>query len=122
MQEGFQNFADHYEKQKVVPEEFSPFQNAYVHYLVTFLKWNKNFVMFAAKASFSATIDGKNVTFVPNITKIENQAHIPLEDWNMTSLDDQQSHLLQGVRISTEFVNSLMWFASLTNITRYIQW
>ena len=74
--------------------------------------------MFAAKASFSANIDGHNVTFVPNVEKIENQVQIPLQEWNMTSLDDQQSHLLQGVRLSTEFINSLMWFASLTNITR----
>ena len=44
---------------------------------------------------------------------------IPLEKWNMESVDDAKSHLLQGVRITTEFINSLMWFASLTNITRY---
>ena len=52
----------------------------------------------------------------------ENQTitrkEIPLEDWNMESVDDAKSHLLQGVRITTEFINSLMWFASLTNITR----
>ena len=32
---------------------------------------------------------------------------------------DYQSHLLQGVRVSTEFLNSLMWYASITNVTNY---
>ena len=35
------------------------------------------------------------------------------------SNDDTESHLLQGVRLSTEFINSLMWFASLSNLTKY---
>ena len=34
-------------------------------------------------------------------------------------MDDSQSHLLQGVRLSTEFINSLMWFASISNLTKY---
>jgi hypothetical protein len=37
----------------------------------------------------------------------------------MTSPSDEESHLLQGVRVSTEFLNSLMWYASITNITHY---
>ncbi len=27
--------------------------------------------------------------------------------------------MLQGVRVSTEFINSLMWFASVSNLTEY---
>ena len=86
----------------MVPEEFSPFPGAYVRYRVTNLAWSPNYVMFGANASFLATLEGKNVTFDP---QSENQARIPFGHWNMTSLDDKQSHLLQGVRLSTQFIN-----------------
>jgi hypothetical protein len=118
VQEGFQDFADNYEKQKQVPEEFSPFKGAYIHYLISRLEWNPSYVMFGAKAKFSATIDGKNITFNPAL-QLDQQATIPLANWNWTSYDDSQSHLLQGVRVSTEFINSLMWFASISNLTTY---
>ena len=51
--------------------------------------------------------------------QLDQQATIPLANWNWTSYDDSQSHLLQGVRVSTEFINSLMWFASISNLTTY---
>ena len=82
---------------------------------------------FAANARIFATLNGKNVTFIPqNYTRImkpsENQpmkiTEIPFEEWNMQSVGDTKSYLLQGVRITTDFINSLMWFASLTNITK----
>jgi hypothetical protein len=60
------------------------------------MKWNTNFVIFEAKAIFSANIQGKNTTFVPFIEQIEHQANIPIDRWNMTSPDDEKSHLLQG--------------------------
>ena len=46
------------------------------------------------------------------------RAEIPFEEWNMQSVGDTKSYLLQGVRITTDFINSLMWFASMTNITK----
>ena len=51
--------------------------------------------------------------------QLDQQADIPIGKWNWTSLDDNQSHLLQGVRLSTEFINSLMWYATLSNLTKY---
>jgi hypothetical protein len=51
-----------------VPEEFSPFKGAYIHYLISRLEWNPSYVMFGAKAKFSATIDGKNITFNPAVS------------------------------------------------------
>ena len=117
VQEGFQQFANNYEKQKEVPEEFSPFKNAFVHYVITDLKWQRDFVMFAAKARFSATIGGQNVTFLPEGVVYQEMIPLDFSD-QLISLDDRKSHLLQGVRLSTEFINSLMWFASLTNITK----
>ena len=71
-----------------------------------------------------ATLNGKNVTFIPqnNTGPSEKQTitrtEIPLEEWNMQSVRDTKSHLLQGVRITTEFINSLIWFGSLTNMTK----
>ena len=85
--------------------------------MITDLKWQRDFVMFAAKARFSATIGGQNVTFLPEGVVYQEMIPLDFSD-QLTSLDDRKSHLLQGVRLSTEFINSLMWFASLTNITR----
>lgn len=118
VQEAFQSYANNYEHQKEIPEEFSLFKNVYVHYLITDLIWSKDFVVFEAKAIFLATLGGQNVTFVPS-QALEAQADIPVDKWNMTSPDDGNSHLLQGVRLSTEFVNCIMWFASVTNMTQY---
>ena len=74
----------------------------------------------AIKAIFKTKIDlllqhGKNVTFVPSDTDYD----IPMDHWNMTSRDDRKSHLLQGIRLSTEFINSLMWFATIRKLTEY---
>ena len=51
-----------------MPEEFSPFKGAYIHYLISRLEWNPSYVMFGAKAKFSATIEGKNITFNPAVS------------------------------------------------------
>ena len=59
------------------------------------------------------------------MTPSENQpmkiTEIPFEEWNMQSVGDTKSYLLQGARISTDFINSLLWFASLTNMTKYVR-
>ena len=55
------------------------------------------------------------MTFVPSDTDYD----IPMDHWNMTSRDDRKSHLLQGIRLSTEFINSLMWFATIRKLTEY---
>ena len=56
------------------------------------------------------------------MTPSENQAmkraEIPFEEWNTQSVGDAKSYLLQGARITTDFINSLMWFASLNNMTK----
>ena len=41
---------------------------------------------------------------------------IPMDKWSMKSRSDSESNLLQGVRISNEFINALMWMA-----TRYLK-
>ena len=73
-----------------------------------------------ASATFSALVDGRNETFMPNSTGLSeaNEASIPVDGWRPHSLTDGESHLLQGVRLSSEFLNSLMWYASVTNVTR----
>ena len=79
------------------------------------MTWTQEHVMFSAKASFAAQQLGQNVTFVPSDTDYD----IPMDHWNMTSRDDRKSHLLQGIRLSTEFINSLMWFATIRKLTEY---
>ena len=115
VQEGFQDYANNYEKQKEVPEVFSPFDNVFVHYRVTNMTWTPEHVMFSAKASFAVEQRNKNITFVPSNTNY----NIPMDDWKLTSRDDRKSHLLQGIRLSTEFINSLMWFATISKLTEY---
>ena len=41
---------------------------------------------------------------------------IPMDKWSMKSRSDRESNLLQGVRISNEFINALMWME-----TRYLR-
>ena len=48
--------------------QFSPFKGAYIHYIISRLEWNPSYVMFGAKAKFSATIEGKNITFNPAVS------------------------------------------------------
>ena len=54
----------------------------------------------------------------PSENQTMKRTEIPLEEWNMQSVGNNKSYLLQGVRITTEFINSLIWFASLTNMTK----
>ena len=94
MTEAFQQFADNYERQTEVPEEFSPFKNVYVHYFITNLEWTSEHVVFEARATFSVLVRGKNETFNPEFHNLDG--HIPLVGWNTTSPDDVDSQLLQG--------------------------
>ena len=94
VQEAFQQFADNYEHQTEIPEEFSPFKNVFVHYFITNLEWTKDYVVFEAWATFTVQVNGKNETYIPDSR--ESRGLIPLKNWNTTSPDDVDSHLLQG--------------------------
>ena len=94
MTEAFQEFANNYEHQTEIPEEFSPFKNVYVHYFITNLEWTKDHVVFEAWATFSVLVKGTNETFNPELQN--SKGLIPLAGWNITSPDDVDSHLLQG--------------------------
>ena len=89
----------------------------YVHYYITNLEWTKDYVVFEAWATFSVLVNGKNETYIPE--KWHSRELIPMKQWNTTSPDDVDSHLLQGIRLSTEFINGLMFFATVSNITEY---
>ena len=117
VQEAFQQFANNYQHQAEVPEEFSPLKDVFVHYFITNLQCTPDYVVFEAWATFSVLVGSKNETFIPEV--LNSNGLIPLGGWNTTSPDDVESHLLQGVRLSTEFINSLMWFASISNVTEY---
>ena len=93
--EAFQEFADNYEHQTEIPEEFTPFKNVFVHYYITNLIWTKEHVVLEAWATFSVLVNGKNETFNPHHPNSEGL--IPLQGWNTTSPDDVDSHLLQGI-------------------------
>ena len=115
MHDAFEEFANNFEHQAEIPEVFEPLKNVFVNYWITGLDWTEHYVIFSARATVSTLVKGKNVTFIPETVETE----IPMEGWNMTSPDDYNSFLLQGVRLSTQFINSLMWFATMTNVTEY---
>ncbi len=129
VQEAFQEFADNYEHQAEVPEEFSPMPNVFVHYAIDNLIWTPDYVVFSAAATVSTLVEGKNVTFIPrtgddgvgssNSSELNLNHTVPMNGWRPRSHFDRHSRLLQGVRLSTELLNSLMWYADMTNITKY---
>lgn len=87
-----------------MPQKFSPLKDVYIDYTVTDFTWKEDFVIFHANATFATEVDGKRLPFMPSNMGGENKQ--PMEDnWNMTSPQDGDSHLLQGVRVSTEFMN-----------------
>ena len=85
-------------KGKEVPQSFSPMKDLYVHYRITKMTWTRNeSMMFEAMAAISTTVDGKNQTYRPKSGEVITNDFMPK--------DDRQSHLLQGLSISTEFLS-----------------
>ena len=94
-----QDKIDENQKQgKEVPQSFSPMQDLYVHYRITKMTWMQNeSMMFEAMAAINTTVDGKNQTYRPKNGEVITKDFMPE--------DDRQSHLLQGLSISTEFLS-----------------
>ena len=92
--EEYQNYS------KDIPQSFSPIKNLHVMYKITDMKWKDKTMMFKANAAISTTVDGEIENFMPNVT----DSKLPV-DWPMHSPMDKQSHLLQGLHISTEFLS-----------------
>ena len=87
---------------KDIPQSFSPMKNLHIMYKITDMKWKGKAVMFKANAAISTTIDGKIENFKPKGSLTDSK--LPM-DWEMHSPMDEQSHLLQGLHISTEFLS-----------------
>jgi len=121
VQQAFQEFADSYSHSLTIPTEMTVHKNIFISYKVTNLIWSKDFVAFEATSTFKALVENKNITFIPNqeLDGINGKSSIPIGQWPQSSMSDQQSHLLQGVRLSGYFLNSIMWYASITNVTEY---
>ena len=121
VQTAFQDFADSYSHSLTIPTEMTVHKNMFISYKVTNLIWSEDFVAFEATSTFKALVGSKNITFFP---EHQNQTYngrssIPIGQWPQSSMSDHQSHLLQGVRLSGYFLNSIMWYASITNVTEY---
>ena len=85
---------------KEVPQSFSPMKDIVVHYRITNMTWTEESIMFEANASLSTTVDGEKHTYVPkkgNMVNNNVQLHAPKEN--------VQTHLLQGLSISKEFLS-----------------
>jgi hypothetical protein len=124
VQQAFQDFADHFSHSLTIPEEMTIHKNIFISYKVTNLIWSQHFVAFEATSTFKALIGGRNITFLPRGDHNETlgagpSSSIPIGQWAQSSSSDDQSHLLQGVRLSGYFLNSIMWYASITNATEY---
>ncbi len=101
-----------FEKLIVVPQEFSPFDDVYISHRVTDLVWTSASadtdanVVFHAKATFKAMIGGRNVTFRPPDNDAERCQTATRRGWTIDG-SEEGAHFLQGVRVSTEFLNRL---------------
>jgi hypothetical protein len=79
---------------------------------VTNLIWSQHFVAFEATSTFKALVEGRNITFLPNLEQERVTAagpltaagrlvaaaasSIPIGQWPQSSSSDDQSHLLQA--------------------------
>ena len=90
-----------------LPQTFSPTKNLYVHYKVTNMTWSHEAIMITANAAVSTTINDKNETFEPGKAIQEDNTELLSLDWPFHAQKDDQSHLLQGLNISTEFLSRL---------------
>jgi hypothetical protein len=79
---------------------------------VTNLIWSQHFVAFEATSTFKALVEGRNITFLPNLEQEKLTAagpltaagrlvaaaasSIPIGQWPQSSSSDDQSHLLQA--------------------------
>ena len=99
-------FVAKFEKVSKIPREFSPTKGVYIGYTLNDLVWSGDRVILRAGATFMTDVSGKNVTY-PTNGKL-NFDPLKKRSWNATSPDDPKSHLLQGVRVSTEFMNRLV--------------
>ncbi len=70
---------------------------------MTNLIWSQHFVAFEATSTFKALVEGRNITFLPNLEQEKLTAagpltasSIPIGQWPQSSSSDDQSHLLQA--------------------------
>lgn len=98
VREAFQEFADTYQHQAEVPDEFSPLKGVYIKHKITNLIWNKDYIIFQSNATFSAEVDGRNETFQPSpASQSQRVTTIPVDNWNLASPTDGQAHMLQVI-------------------------
>ncbi|CAM6054764.1 unnamed protein product [Sphagnum tenellum] len=118
IKEKFQEEANSFNQKHALPEEFKPYPDVdvFIKYFVTGLIWSAERVIFQANAVYFATIQGTNVSFIPNMTNVNV---IPSQGWQPSSPTISQSHLLQGIRLSIEFLNGLMWYGTVSKLTEY---
>ena len=100
-----------------IPQTFSPVKNGYVKYSISNLDWQDGHIVIQAEGTFTATIEGRNITFRP--PPAAKRIGIPRDAWQFTSVGDKQSHLLQGMRLSSTLLTALMWFADASKETDY---
>ena len=101
-----ERFAENQNLKREIPQSFSPMEDLYVQYRITGMVWKgEETVMFKANAAVSTTVNGKNQTYPPRGTISDTELAM---DWPMYASKDDQSHLLQGLNISTEFFSRLV--------------
>jgi hypothetical protein len=124
-----ENAASQFSHSINIPEVITIHDKIFVCYNVTNLIWTDKYVAMEASSTFKALVDGRNITFMPNKEKNLNgplgfqsstsSDTVPIDQWAECSKSDSQSHLLQGVRLSSHFLTAMMWYASITNATEY---
>merc|ERR1719208_576933 len=104
VQGAFQELADNYSHRLALPTEMALNNKTFISYRVTNFIWSQHFVAFEATSTFKAEINGRNETYIPNEGE-KTTSFIPIGQWPRSSASDQQSNLLQGVRLSGYFLN-----------------
>jgi hypothetical protein len=129
LEKTLENTASQFSHSINIPEVITIHGRIFVSYKLTNLIWTQKYVVIEVSSTFKALIDGTNITFMPKKEKHLNEPlgyqpstssdTIPFDQWEEHSKSDSQSYLLQRFRVSSYFLNAMMWYASITNATEY---
>ena len=114
---------EQFEKEINIPNEYRLKDDFSISYRISGIQWTRQAsIALESKAVVKVPICSyyfkcHNVTYVPSHSSV---TRIPINTWPLFDKDVETStRLLQGVRINSEFISAMMWYAAKKHVTKY---